>query len=76
MSALLFLIGGVIMLIGGVMVLIEAFKESPLWGIGSILVPLVSLIFVITHWEQARRGFLLQLCGVPIYVVGMMMAGA
>ncbi|HET9314166.1 MAG TPA: hypothetical protein VFQ51_01205, partial [Vicinamibacteria bacterium] len=57
-------VGVVLMVIGGLMLLWAAFKESVLWGIGSIIVPFVALVFVVTHWSQAKVGFLVQLLGV------------
>ncbi len=50
-----------IMLVGGIMVLIEAFRAGVLWGIGCLILPIVSLIFVFMHWRAAKKGFLLQL---------------
>lgn len=48
------LIGFVIALIFGIKLLIIAFKESVLWGIGSLLVPFVSLIFIAMHWDKCK----------------------
>ena len=58
------------MVIGGIWVLIEAFKESILWGLGCIFIPLVSLIFVIMHWDKAGKPFLIQLVGIVLFAVG------
>ncbi len=70
LGTLLLVVGGIVALIGGIMVLIEAFKESVGWGLGSLLVPVVSLVFVVLHWSVAKKGFLLYLAGIGLIVVG------
>ena len=70
MGGALVIVGVVLMIVGGIMLLWAAFKESLLWGIGSIVVPLVALIFVATHWSEAKMGFLIQLLGVILFVAG------
>ncbi len=68
------LLGIGLMLMGGLMVLFAAFRESILWGLGSIVIPLVMLFFVATHWSESKRGFLIQLMGVALFVIGRIMA--
>ena len=63
-------IGGIIMLIGGIWLLVVAFQESILWGLGSLFVPFVGLIFAIMHWEKAGKPFLISLGGFVLYAVG------
>ena len=62
MSALL-IIGLALAVIGGIWLLVVAFKTSILWGLGSLLVPFVSLVFVVMHWQASKNPFLLQLAG-------------
>ncbi|MEQ9497006.1 MAG: hypothetical protein RIT81_09105 [Deltaproteobacteria bacterium] len=38
-----------------------AFQESVLWGIGSIMVPFVSLVFAIMFWDVTKKPFLISL---------------
>lgn len=71
----LVLAGYAFMFIGGIMILIAAFKESVLWGLGTLIVPLVGLIFVITHWEESKNGFLLNIGGLVLAVVGAVLGG-
>lgn len=59
-----------ISLIYGIKLLILAFKESVLWGLGSIFIPFVGLIFVIMHWEQAKGPFLKSLLAIPFFAIG------
>lgn len=72
---ILLFVGLVISLVGGIMLLIKAFQTSVLWGLGSIFVPFVSLIFVITHWDIAKRPFLISLVGAVILIIGSALAG-
>ena len=65
-------IGVAVFIIGGLGLLIEAFKESILWGIGCLLLTPIALVFLILHWDKAKNPFLLQLVGVAIIFLGSM----
>ena len=69
-------IGGIIMLVGGIWVLVIAFQESVLWGLGSLFIPFVSLIFVAMHWDKAGKPFLISLAGLVPYLIGVAMAAS
>lgn len=56
-------LGAVISLIGGVLFLVAAFRESIWWGLGCLLLPFVSLIFLLIHWREASRPFGLSVLG-------------
>lgn len=71
LSALFAIAGGLIALVGAIMVLIEAFSEGIWWGIGSLLLWPVQLIFIVTHWAQAKKGFLTSIAGGVIVVLGV-----
>jgi hypothetical protein len=73
MSMLLVVIGFGLLLIGGLWVVVNAFKESILWGLGALFVPFVSLFFIIKHWDENKLPFFVQLGGLVIYVAGAMM---
>jgi len=68
------LIGLVISLIYGIKILILAFKTSILWGLGSLLVPFVSLIFIVMHWQETRSPFLRSLLAIPFFIIGSLLA--
>ena len=67
------LVGIAIAFIGGIMFIIAAFNESALWGLGVLFVAPISLIFLVLHWRQAKDGFLTQLLGYGIVILGAMM---
>lgn len=75
MGVVILVIGAIIALVGGFMLLIEAFRESVLWGIGSLLFNPVSLIFLILHWDVAKKPFFIQLGGLAIAFVGVALGG-
>ena len=74
MTGGLAMIGVVLIVIGGLLILWSAFKESFLWGLGCIVIPLVALYFVATHWSETKGGFLIQLLGWAIFLVSVMLA--
>lgn len=68
-------LGLLISLIGGIWFLVEAFKESVLWGLGCLLCGIVSLIFLIQFWRAAKRPFLLSLLGNALCFGGAFLLG-
>jgi hypothetical protein len=75
MAAALALLGIVIIGIGAIWMLIVAFQESVLWGLGCLIVPFVSLVFLVMFWSRAKNPFFVQLAGVVIMAIGMAMGG-
>jgi hypothetical protein len=72
---LLMVIGCIGIVVGGIWFLIETFRSGVLWGLGSLFVPFVSLIWLVLHWRQGSKPFLLQLAGMGVGAFGMMMGG-
>jgi hypothetical protein len=66
-------IGAVIALVYGIILLVKAFQTSVWWGLGYIFVPFVSLIFVIAHWQVAKKPFLMSLISIPFIGLGMVL---
>jgi hypothetical protein len=64
----MFYVGCVVSIVAGIWLLVIAFKTSILWGLGSLIVPLVGLIFVFMHWEAAKYPFLWSVAGVALMV--------
>jgi len=71
MTILLYL-GYLLSIVGWIWLLVVAFKKSVWWGLGSLLIPFVSLIFAIMNWQVAKKPFLIQLAGVVLCVVAYM----
>jgi hypothetical protein len=70
---ILFYLGLLISIVAGIWLLVVAFKTSVWWGLGSLLIPFVALIFVIMHWQVAKKPFLWNLLGAVLIVVPVMM---
>ena len=68
-------IGGLIGLVYGIILLIKAFQTSILWGLGYLFIPFCSLVFIIMHWEDTKKPFLMGLISIPFYIAGMILAG-
>ena len=75
MGIALMVIGGIAMVVGGIGILIAAFHESVIWGIGCMLIPIVSLIFVVMHWQETKKPFLINVVGTIIFIAGGAMSG-
>jgi hypothetical protein len=71
MGTALLVLGGIVLFVGNIMVLIQAFRASIVWGLGSLFIPLVSLIFVATHWAESKKGFLIALLGLVVLLAGV-----
>jgi len=67
----LMIVGGIGSLIYGIRLLILAFQKSIWWGLGSLLVPFVGLIFVVMHWAEAGKIFLIGLAFSVLTFIGM-----
>lgn len=63
--------GVVIAGIGGAWLLVTAFRESVLWGLGSLFVPFVALIFVLRNFGRAWRPFLVNVIGAVLIAMSV-----
>jgi hypothetical protein len=70
-------IGGLVALIGFIWFLVVAFRQTIWWGLGSLFIPIVALVFLIMHWGDAAKPFFVWLLGVVIMiVVAILLPGA
>ena len=61
--------------VGWFWLVVVAFRTGFLWGLGCIFFPIVELVYVCLHWDEAKRPFLLEIIGIAILVaVGMSLA--
>lgn len=68
-------VAGLAMLVFSIQILVMAFKTSILWGLGSLFVPFVILIFFVMHWDETKKPFLYSLACLPVYLVGFALMG-
>lgn len=57
-----------VMLVGGLMMLAAAFRVGILWGVAYLLVPLAALVFLFKHWTEAKKGFLINMAGLGVFL--------
>jgi len=64
-------LGLLLCLVGAVLFIIEAFRESILWGLAVLVFPVVQLVFLVVHWHRAKGPFFLQLYGIAAVLIGV-----
>jgi hypothetical protein len=74
-ALLVSIIGLTLLVAGGLWLLWEAFTVSVWWGLGCLLVPFVSLIFLFVHWKEASRPFGLQVAAVAFMFLASLLGG-
>jgi hypothetical protein len=76
LGLILMIVGIVVSVVGGLWFLGVAFGESVLWGLACLFIPFAALFFLISHWDEAGKPFLVQLAGAVPMVLGMAMTGS
>jgi hypothetical protein len=68
MTNLIILVACTLSVAGVIIFLSAAFQESPWWGLGCLLVPGVYVVFLVLHWQEARKGFLVSALALLVLV--------
>ncbi len=63
-------LGVLIALVGSIWFLFTAFTESLLWGLICLFTGVGNLIFLLLHWDRAKRPFGIALLGGIISALG------
>ena len=66
---------GKLIIVGGILFLIAAFMQHVMWGIGCLFCAPVNIVFLILHWQVAKRPFLIQIAGFVIALIGLLLGG-
>ena len=66
----MFWLGVILSLVGGLWIVVNAFRTSVLWGLGSLLVPFVSLIFAIMNFGENKIPLILSVIGTVLVFMG------
>ena len=66
---IIWIIGAIISVFGGIWLLVVAFRQTIWWGLGSLFIPIVALVFLIMHWGDAAKPFFVSLLGAVIMIV-------
>ena len=70
---IILIIGVIITIVGGARFVIAAFEESVWWGLGVLLLPIVSPIFLILHFGDSWRPALNFVIGFVLVLVGTLL---
>ena len=78
LGTVLMVIGALGSLIFSIQILISAFKTSIVWGLLSLFIAPVMLVYVFTHWAETKTPFLRWLACFVLCVIagGISMYGA
>ena len=71
----LFPLGWLIAFAGGIWFLVVAFQDDAIQGILCLFVPFYSLIYLITHFEEVKKPFLVQVVGTALALGGLCAGG-
>ena len=67
----MFWLGVALSLVGWLWLVVNAFRESALWGIGSLLISPIALIFGLVNFSANKIPLLLCIVGVVMYFMGV-----
>lgn len=57
--------------IGMILLLVAAFRQSIVWGLVVLFLPVGSMVYACVHWADAKTGFLANLIGTGICLAGL-----
>ena len=64
-------LGLVMCLVGGLWIVVNAFKNGGvLWGLGSLLVPLVAQVYAVINFGENKIPLVLSVAGIVLLVLG------
>lgn len=66
----MYYLGIALCLIGGLWIVVNAFRTNIWWGLGSLLIPFVALIFAIMNFAANKIPLAIYVVGLILLVVG------
>ena len=67
----MYLLGMALGLIGWLWIVVNAFRESVLWGVGSLLISPIALVFAVINFGANKIPLLLCVIGIVLVFMGM-----
>ena len=67
----MYYLGIALCLIGGLWIVVNAFRKSIWWGLGSLLIPFVALVFAIMNFAGNKIPLAIYVVGIVLILVGM-----
>ena len=74
MGIALMIAAGIAHLFGTILFLAAAFRQSIWWFLGCLLIHPVWIFFLLIHWGQAKKGFLIQIAASLGLAIGYFIA--
>lgn len=68
-------IGLILCIVGGLWIVVNAFKKSIWWGLGSLIIPLVALIYAIMNFAENKIPLLIYVVGVVALIASGVFSG-
>src|SRR6187431_2543001 len=75
MTMLLLFLGLLLILVGSLLLLIATFRVSIWWGIASLLIPVVQIIFVFKYWSESKSAIFAQTMGLLLILAAALVGG-
>ena len=63
-------IGAMVALVYGIILVTKAFQTSVVWGLAYLFVPFGAFVFLIAHWDEAGKPFLMSMLSLPLLLIG------
>lgn len=70
-AGILIFLGIILAFFSNIWFLVAAFRVGLGWGLACLFLPIVSLFFLIVHWDVAKRPFGYMLLSIVIMVIGI-----
>lgn len=67
---LFFVIGITIALVADIMIVIQAFRTSLLWGLGTLFIPIVGVVFIVMYWDKTKKYVWWILLSIVFIILG------
>jgi hypothetical protein len=68
-------IGLILCIVGGLWIVVNAFRTSIWWGLGSLIIPLVALIYAIMNFAENKIPLAIYVVGVVVLVASGAFSG-
>lgn len=75
-ATILVWLGFIVLIIGNLFMLVLIFRSGIMWLLACYLIPFAGLVWLITHWSDAKGPFAISMGGVVIIVAGILMGGS
>lgn len=75
-TAILLLVGFLLMSGGTLVLLVRSFQESVIWGLASLFIPFANVLFALCHWDRAKGSFICTILGTGMVIGGALQLDA